>query len=286
MKDLFHVLKAGSRDWSLAESIDPLRLPAHIAIIMDGNGRWARRRSLPRAAGHRAGVEPVRMTVDTCARLGLQALTLYAFSTENWKRPRAEVDMLWRLLRIYLRKELPEILRNNIRFTCMGRIEALPRPVREELEAAVELTARNTGMHLNVALNYSGRAELVDAVNSIVEDARLTGKWKDLRIDEETIAAHLYTAGLPDPDLLIRTSGEMRISNFLLWQIAYSEIYITETLWPDFRMTELLEAILDYQKRDRRFGGLSPTSMERLETFELPAAEEPVLAPAAGAIVR
>ena len=286
MKDLFHVLKAGSRERSLAESIDPRRLPAHIAIIMDGNGRWAKRRSLPRAAGHRAGVEPVRLTVDTCARLGLQALTLYAFSTENWKRPRAEVDMLWRLLRIYLRKELPEILRNNIQFSCMGRIEGLPLQVREELESAVELTARNTGMRLNVALNYSGRAELVDAVNAIVEDARMRGKLGELRIDEETIGAHLYTAGLPDPDLLIRTSGEMRISNFLLWQIAYSEIYITETLWPDFRITDLLEAILDYQKRDRRFGGLSPTSMERLKTFEMPTAEEPAWAPVVGAVIR
>src|SRR5437016_10058611 len=176
MKDLLDVLKPGSRDASLAGAIDPSRLPAHIAIIMDGNGRWAKRRSLPRAAGHRAGVEPVRITVDTCARLGLQALTLYAFSAENWKRPRAEVDMLWRLLRIYLRKELPEIVRNNIQFSCMGRLEALPHQVREELESAVELTARNTGMRLNVALNYSGRAELVDAVNAIVEDARLNGK--------------------------------------------------------------------------------------------------------------
>jgi undecaprenyl diphosphate synthase len=282
MNDLFHVLKAGSREWSLAESIDAQRLPAHIAIIMDGNGRWAKRRSLPRAAGHRAGVEPVRTTVDACARLGLEVLTLYAFSTENWKRPRTEVDMLWRLLRIYLRKELPEIVRNNIRFTCMGRLDALPLQVREELGNAIALTAHNTGMRLNVALNYSGRAELVDAVNAIVEHARLTGK----PVDEETIAAHLYTAGLPDPDLLIRTSGEMRISNFLLWQIAYSEIYITETLWPDFRVRDLLEAILDYQKRDRRFGGLSPTSMERLEAFELPAAKEPVWAPVVGAVSR
>src|ERR1700694_5912127 len=248
MKDFFAALKPGGKDWLLAEAIDADRIPAHIAIIMDGNGRWARRRSMPRAAGHRAGVEPVRIAVETCSRLGLQALTLYAFSTENWKRPRAEVDMLWRLLRIYLRKELPEIVRNNIQFSCMGRIEALPHQVREELESAVESTARNTGMRLNVALNYSGRAELVDAVNAIVENARIEGKLKDLRIDEETIAAHLYTAGLPDPDLLIRTSGELRISNFLLWQIAYSEIYITETLWPDFRMTDLLEAILDYQK--------------------------------------
>jgi undecaprenyl diphosphate synthase len=263
MKDLLDVLKPGSRDASLAEAIDPGRLPAHIAIIMDGNGRWAKRRSLPRVAGHRAGVEPVRTTVNTCARLGLQALTLYAFSTENWKRPRAEVDMLWRLLRVYLRREMPAIVRNNIQFTCMGRVDALPRLVREELESAIAQTSRNTGMRLNVAINYSGRAELVDALNSIVEDARLEGRLSQLRIDEDAVSAHLYTAGLPDPDLLIRTSGEMRISNFLLWQIAYSEIYITETLWPDFQRTDLLEAILDYQKRDRRFGGLSPSSRDR-----------------------
>ena len=238
--------------------IGDIAVPRHVAIIMDGNGRWAKRRGLPRVAGHRAGVEPVRTTVNTCARLGLQALTLYAFSTENWKRPRAEVDMLWRLLRIYLRKELPEIIRNNIQFTCIGRIDGLPGPVRAELEAATESTSRNTGMRLNVAINYSGRAELVDAVNAIIEDARLEGRLHGLHIDEETIASRLYTAGMPEPDLLIRTSGEMRISNFLLWQIAYSEIYITETLWPDFQRTDLLTAILDYQKRDRRLAASAP----------------------------
>jgi len=258
MKDLFQVLTPASKDWILANSIDPERLPAHIAIIMDGNGRWARQRNLPRAAGHRAGMEPVRTTVETCNRLGIQALTLYAFSAENWKRPRVEVDTLWRLLRLYLRRELPEILRNGIRLTSMGRLDGLPFQVREELEAAIEATAHNTGMRLNVALNYSGRTELVDALNAIVEDARAEGRLPDLRIDEQAIAARLYTAGLPDPDLLIRTSGEMRISNFLLWQIAYAELYVTETLWPDFRRADLLHAILDYQKRDRRFGGLSP----------------------------
>jgi undecaprenyl diphosphate synthase len=258
MKDLFDILKPGSKDWALAQAIDPERLPAHIAIIMDGNGRWASRRNLPRAAGHKAGVEPVRSAVETCTRLGVQVLTLYAFSVENWKRPRAEVDMLWRLLRVYLRRELPEILRQGIRFTCMGRMDGLPPQVRQELEAAIETTAHNTGMRLNVAINYSGRAELVDALNTILDEARLEGRLRDLRIDEQTIASRLYTAGLPDPDLLIRTSGEMRISNFLLWQIAYAELYVTETLWPDFRRTELLDAILDYQKRDRRFGGLSP----------------------------
>ena len=258
MKDLFDVLKPGSKDWALANSIDPNRLPAHIAIIMDGNGRWARKRSLPRAAGHKAGVEAVRITVETSKRLGIQALTLYAFSVENWKRPRAEVDTLWRLLRVYLRHELPEILSNGIRFTCMGRLDGLPPQVREELQNAIDATAHNRGMRLNVAINYSGRAELVDAINAIVEDARLEGRLRDLRIDEEAIASRLYTADLPDPDLLIRTSGEMRISNFLLWQIAYAELYVTDTLWPDFRRADLMHAILDYQKRDRRFGGLSP----------------------------
>ena len=258
MKELFDVLKPGSKDWALANTIDPNRLPAHIAIIMDGNGRWAKKRNLPRAAGHKAGVEAVRITVETCTRLGIQALTLYAFSAENWKRPRAEVDMLWRLLRVYLRRELPEILSNGIRFTCMGRLDGLPPQVREELQNTIDATARNTGMRLNVAINYSGRAELVDAINAIVEVARLEGRLRDLRIDEEAIAARLYTADLPDPDLLIRTSGEMRISNFLLWQIAYAELYVTDTLWPDFRRMDLLHAVLDYQKRDRRFGGLSP----------------------------
>jgi undecaprenyl diphosphate synthase len=271
MKDLFEVLKPGSKDWALAEAVDPDRLPAHIAIIMDGNGRWARRRGLPRAAGHKAGIEPVRTAVETSSRLGIQALTLYAFSVENWKRPRAEVDYLWRLLRIYLRRELPEIIRNGIRFTCMGRLDGLPLQVRQELENAIDTTAKNSGMRLNVAINYSGRTELVQAVNTIIEEARIEGRLHDLQIDEEAIASRLYTAGIPDPDLLIRTSGEMRISNFLLWQIAYAELYVTDTLWPDFRRADLLHAILDYQKRDRRFGGLSPDA-ERANTEEWAAA--------------
>jgi len=258
MKDIFEFLKPGSKDWALANIIDPNRLPVHIAIIMDGNGRWAKKRNLPRAAGHRAGIEAVRTVVETSSRLGIQALTLYAFSVENWKRPRAEVDMLWRLLRLYLRRELPEIQRNGIRFTCMGRLDGLPPQVHEELRNAINATAHNRGMRLNVAINYSGRAELVDALNTIVEDARLDGRLRELRVDEEAIASRLYTADLPDPDLLIRTSGEMRISNFLLWQIAYAELYVTDTLWPDFRQADLLYAILDYQKRDRRFGGLNP----------------------------
>jgi undecaprenyl diphosphate synthase len=252
MKALFDVLRPEEPDYALASAIDPDRLPAHIAIIMDGNGRWAKRRGLPRVAGHKAGIDPVRITVETCARLGLRALTLYAFSVENWKRPRGEVEMLWRLLRMYLRAELPDMARNDIRFNAIGRIEALPDFVRAELEETVRATAANRGLELNLAINYSGRAELVDAVKALIQDSRR----RDIVIDEEAIAARLYTAGTPDPDLLIRTSGEMRVSNFLLWQIAYSELYVTDTLWPDFNRTDLLRAILDYQKRDRRFGGL------------------------------
>jgi undecaprenyl diphosphate synthase len=225
---------------------------------MDGNGRWAKRRNLPRVAGHKAGVEPVRVTVETCARLGIRALTLYAFSVENWKRPRAEVDTLWRLLRIYLRRELPNLRRNDIRLAAIGRVQALPAQAREELEAAVQATSLNRGLQVNLAINYGGRNEVVDAVNAVLDEARRKGRLDSLIVDDDAIASHLYTAGLPDPDLLIRTSGEMRISNFLLWQIAYAELYVTDTLWPDFTRTELLRAILDYQKRDRRFGGLSP----------------------------
>jgi undecaprenyl diphosphate synthase len=252
MKALFDHLEPGEADYTLARSIDPARLPSHIAIIMDGNGRWAKRRGLPRVAGHKAGIQPVRVTVESCAQLGLRALTLYAFSVENWKRPRAEVETLWRLLRLYLRSELPVMQRNDIRFTAIGRLDALPRFVRDELEEVIASTAANRGLQLNLAINYGGRAELVDAVKALVEDAR----DRDIEIDEAAISARLYTAGMPDPDLLIRTSGEMRVSNFLLWQIAYAELYVTETLWPDFSRTELLRAILDYQKRDRRFGGI------------------------------
>jgi len=208
-------------------------------------------------AGHNAGVGPVRSTVETCARLGVKVLTLYAFSVENWKRPRAEVETLWRLLRFYLKQELPELQRNDIRLQAIGRLEALPPQVRRELESAVEATSANRGLLVNLAINYGGRAEIVDAVNAILDMARMEGSAGTLRIDEDLIATNLYTAECPDPDLLIRTSGEMRISNFLLWQIAYSELYVTETLWPDFKRTDLLQAVLEYQKRDRRYGGLS-----------------------------
>jgi undecaprenyl diphosphate synthase len=257
MNALLESIPPGDKDWDLARAIDPARLPEHIAIIMDGNGRWARRRRLPRVAGHQAGVGPVRSTVETCARLGVKVLTLYAFSLENWKRPRAEVETLWRLLRYYLRQELPELQKNDIRLQAIGRPDALPPQVRRELESAVEATAANRGLLVNLAINYGGRAEIVDAINSILEVARLDGSIATLKLDEELISSNLYTSSCPDPDLLIRTSGEMRISNFLLWQIAYAELYVTETLWPDFTRRDLLHAILEYQKRERRYGGLS-----------------------------
>src|SRR4051794_10508278 len=257
MQALLDSLKPGEEDWLLAKAIDPERLPEHIAIIMDGNGRWANRQNMPRVAGHQAGIDPVRNTVEACARLGLRALTLYAFSVENWKRPRHEVETLWRLLRFYLKQELPDLQKNDIRLQAIGRLEALPPQVRRELDSAIDATSNNRGLLVNLAINYGGRAEIVDAVNSILEMARLDGSIDTLKIDEDQIATSLYTATCPDPDLLIRTSGEMRISNFLLWQIAYAELYVTETLWPDFKRTDLLHAVLEYQKRDRRYGGLS-----------------------------
>ena len=240
----------------LLRELDADRLPQHVAVIMDGNGRWAQRRHLPRISGHSAGVQSARTVIETCARLGIQALTLYAFSLENWRRPKAEIDFLMRLLREYLRKELPTIHQNNIRLLVIGRPDQLPEEVRADTERAMEQTANNTGMSLAVALNYGGRAELVDAFNRILDRVRHNG-LANARVDEEMISQHLYTAGLPDPDLLIRTSGEMRVSNFLLWQIAYAEIYVTETLWPDFTRAQLYEALLDFQKRERRYGGLA-----------------------------
>jgi undecaprenyl diphosphate synthase len=224
--------------------LDPERLPHHIAIIMDGNGRWAKRRHLPRIAGHRSGVAAVRSTVETAARLDIPALTLYSFSAENWKRPKGEVHFLMNLLRRYLKMELPTLMENNIRLQYIGRQQELPQEVQERMSWAREMTERNTGMVLTLALNY------------LVNEASRNGGIEHLKIDERSIARHLYTNGLPELDLVIRTSGEMRLSNFLLWQVAYSEIYVTETLWPDFRGMQLLEAIEAFQKRERRFGGL------------------------------
>jgi undecaprenyl diphosphate synthase len=241
----------------LLKQIDKAALPAHIAIIMDGNGRWAATRGMPRVAGHRAGIDAVRAAVEGSAELGLSVLTLYAFSVENWKRPQSEVTTLMALLKEYLRKEIEEIHRNNIQFRTIGRTGELDISVQNELEKAIARTASNTGMVFNVALNYGGRAEIVDAVNRLLSNAN-DQKGGQVPVSEADFSKLLYTAGLPDPDLLIRTSGEMRISNFLLWQIAYAEIYVTEALWPDFGKKDLYEAIIAYQKRERRYGGLEP----------------------------
>jgi undecaprenyl diphosphate synthase len=255
LADFAKDVEAGTLDEMLLKRVAWDRLPRHVGIIMDGNGRWAKGRGQPRIAGHRAGVEAVRAAVDTSARLGLGALTLYAFSTENWKRPRLEVDALMRMLKRYLRLELDEIHRQNIRFQTIGRTGALPHSVQREIQKAVERTSGNDGLVLSVALNYGGRAEIVDACRAAI--ARLQSEGRaPTEITEASIERELYTHGLPELDLLVRTSGEMRISNFLLWQAAYSEIYVTETLWPDFRRVHLLEAVVEFQRRDRRFGGL------------------------------
>jgi undecaprenyl diphosphate synthase len=277
----------------LLEKLDLDRLPRHIAVIMDGNGRWAQKRHFPRVAGHRAGTQSARTTIETCARLRIEALTLYAFSVENWRRPKTEIEFLMALLREYIRKEMPLLQKNNIRMRFLGRTDELPEAVQRDTREATEALAKNTGMVLNVALNYGGRAEIVDAVNSILGariqpnggnhsvDSRGTAipgggpsaprgeftrgsernenaNHKFDTVTEDELARHLYTGDLPDPDLLIRTSGEMRVSNFLLWQIAYAEIFVTETLWPDFNRARLLEALLDYQKRERRYGAITP----------------------------
>ncbi len=246
------------KEADLYKQLDPGRLPKHIAIIMDGNGRWARRRHMPRIAGHRAGVTAVRSTVETAARIHIPALTLYAFSEENWKkRPRSEVDFLMRLLSRYLKLEVPILNKNNIRLEYIGRQQELPQAVQERMESARQATEKNTGMVLTLALNYSARSEIVDAFRSLARAAAQNGGLDHLEVDEEAIGRHLYTSHLPDPDLVVRTSGEMRLSNFLLWQLAYAEIYVTPTLWPDFRGHHLLEGIGEYQKRERRYGGLN-----------------------------
>ncbi len=257
LQDLLDVVSKGSEEQALLRSIDFSRLPRHVAIIMDGNGRWAKLRHKRRVEGHRAGIAAVRDTVETSARLGLQVLTLYAFSMENWKRPKTEVATLMGLLKHYLRSELQTLLKNNIRFKVIGRPEDLPRDVQGELERGMERTAANTGLLFNIALNYGGRAEITDAARRLLKDILANGRDPS-KIDESTLSSYLYTAGQPDPDLLIRTSGELRISNFLLWQIAYAEIWVTDVLWPDFRRRHLLQAIVDYQKRERRYGGINP----------------------------
>jgi undecaprenyl diphosphate synthase len=255
LEDLLAEIPSGHADEGLARQVNFERLPVHVAVIMDGNGRWAAQRHLPRVEGHRAGIDAVRDTVETAARLGIQVLTLYAFSKENWKRPPTEVSTLMLLLKRYLRSELNTLLRNNIRFRVIGRIEGLAPDIQDELRQAMDRTAKNGGMLFNIALNYGGRAEIVDAARKAMQSG-----LRPEELDESRFASFLYTAGQPDPDLLIRTSGEMRVSNYLLWQIAYAEIYVTETLWPDFRRRHLLEAVLAYQKRERRYGGINPAA--------------------------
>jgi undecaprenyl diphosphate synthase len=245
--------------------LDLTNLPRHVAIIMDGNGRWAKARRLPRLAGHRAGVEPVRESVRTCAELGIEVLTLYAFSVENWNRPKPEISGLMQILKDTLRRELAELDENGVRLRTIGRESDLPADVRRQLDETRHALEHNTGLTLNLALSYGGRAELVDAAAALVRDA-VAGRISAEDIDETTLGRYLYTSELPDPDLLIRTSGELRVSNFLLWQIAYSEIWVTKDPWPDFRREHLITAIRDYQSRDRRFGrvGSIRTGIKRL----------------------
>ena len=248
-------VKAGSYEAGLLERLDPEKLPKHVAVIMDGNGRWAERRRLPRIEGHRRGATSVRKIVEDCRRLGIGVLTIYAFSVENWKRPQKEIDALMGMLSEFVRKEVKTLVKNGIRFRPFGRWRALPSRTVADLEWAVEETTDCDKMIFQVALNYGGRTEIVDACRQVAEDC-LLGNLNSEEINEETIRQRLYSPNVPDPDLLIRTSGEMRVSNFLLWEIAYAELYITEIHWPDFRLRHLLEALVDFQRRERRFGGL------------------------------
>lgn len=254
-KNFAEIIKPDSEEAKMLSQIDQTRLPNHVGIIMDGNGRWAKMRGKPRLFGHKEGAESVRAILDTFARLEIKAVTLYAFSTENWKRPEDEVKGLMKMLKHYIRKEIDEVDKNKIRFKAIGKIDDLAKDVQAEIKDAEAKTAGNTGTKLSVALNYGGRAEIVEACRKAFRKlSKNGGSIEDF--NEEDIEKNLYTQGLPEVDLLIRTSGEMRISNFLLWQIAYSEIYVTETLFPDFRLKEIFKAILEFQKRDRRFGGV------------------------------
>ena len=255
LENFAKVVKPKSIEAELLAQIDSARLPHHVAIIMDGNGRWARARGKPRIFGHREGAESVRSILDTCARLQIKAVTLYAFSTENWKRPETEVSGLMQMLKLYLKKELKTVHKNNIRFQAIGKIEGLSADLQKQLAAAMEFTSKNTGTILSVALNYGGRAEITEAARKAAKNLLKEGKSLD-DLSETDIEANLYTRNLPEVDLMIRTSGEFRISNFLLWQLAYSEIYVTPTLFPDFRRAEIFKAIIDFQKRERRFGGV------------------------------
>lgn len=258
-KELEGFIKPGSEEEELVKQLDFSRLPRHVAVIMDGNGRWARKRRLPRVEGHRAGSKSVQEIVETCTRVGIDYLTLYAFSKENWKRPIREVATLWRLLEDYLKKEDRILVENKLRLKVIGQREAIPAVVRAELERVEDLTKNNDRMTVILALNYGGRAEIVDAAKKIMKK-----KSFDVdSLDEEKFSQFLSTAQFPDPDLLIRTSGELRISNFLLWQIAYTEIWITPELWPDFRKKHMLQALVEYQRRERRFGDIHPREFSK-----------------------
>jgi undecaprenyl diphosphate synthase len=238
------------------KALESRRLPAHIAIIMDGNGRWAKKRGLPRVAGHRVAMESVRAMVETCREAGVPYLTLYTFSSENWRSPRAEVSFLMRLLVTYLRREVRELHREGVRITAIGRLDELPKIARQELDRAMEKTRKNNGLILTLAVNYGGRNEILDAARKLAEDVK-RGRVRAKEVDEKIFSNYLYHSTAPDPDLVIRTSGECRVSNFLLWQAAYSELYFTPVLWPDFRKPQLLAAIREYQKRERRFGDIA-----------------------------
>lgn len=249
------IIRPRTKEAEMLSTIDLERLPRHVAVIMDGNGRWAKLRGKPRIFGHKAGADSVKAIIDTCARLEIKAITLYAFSTENWKRPKAEVSGLMQMLKRYLRKELDEVHSHNIRFQAIGKIDGLSEDVQSEIKRAMDTTAANSGTVMSVALNYGGRAEIVDACRKAAAAILKRGGSVD-EIQESDIEENLYTHGLPEVDLMIRTSGEFRISNFLLWQLAYSEIYVTPTLFPDFRRPQIFEAIIEFQKRERRFGDI------------------------------
>jgi undecaprenyl diphosphate synthase len=254
-KDLDGFIEPGSEEERLVGQIDLKRVPAHVAVIMDGNGRWAQGRNLPRIEGHRAGIKSVQEIVETSARLGIQALTLYAFSKENWKRPKREIAAVFRILEQYLKREYAVMMENNLKLRVLGQREGLPESVVKELDRVERMTRDNSRMVVALALNYGGRTEIIDAVKAILASGRIA----PAALTEDVFSGFLYTAGLPDPDLVIRTSGELRISNFLLWQIAYAEIWTTPTYWPDFRRRHLFQAVLEFQKRERRFGDVRPT---------------------------